>query len=689
MPRIPTYQQQSTPNAALAIPTADPGTAVARGLANVAQGARQMGGALGYREEVLRRKEEADSMSAAHLAATKARADWATNLVQSMQAEQDQPDGFTDRRVTDFDKFSGELVATGKTASAKQYLSGVMADLRADIVTRSLPWEAERSVQKRSSQYAQSIDHQRITVRTDPTQYDKALEQQAVALNAAGLPQGDRDRLWEVTKEGLAGSAVETLIERSPGAMLKALRQPPGKSGFAAVEGLNADQRDRAINAAEAEVRRREAEARARAAEARQGLAEQEADAFAAKAAGLPATLPSRNAYVAAYGPDGAKRYAQKSQLFGVFDVVSAAVLLPPEEGAAAIAEYRPTQQAGAADQAQIAGAAVAMYEQQRKAFEANPAGMLVGRDPELRAALEGATQPGADPKATQDYVRRVTSAQRAAGIAAPAVLPEDLAAQYAAALAYDPKNPAKRTQALQALQAQWGKAYPQVVRQVLPKAEATAQVLVGMTPETGRQLDAALADGGRETLSKVVPKADAKNFTEALQTQLGPFARTLRDNSDGLGVYERHFEAAQVLGLSMIARGESPRAAAEKAARAVINDQFQYEGTARIPTAYGAKAVMAGAEAAQQAAVGPEKLAIASSQWSDTETAQAELKDTIRRGGYWVTNDDGTGLVLMIAHNRGTSAVMRADGRRYEFTFDELQQLGAKSAGADLWWVH
>ena len=678
MPRIPTYEQQTTASGTLSVRTVDTGGEdLIRGGAMLAGAARETSRNARYVQEVDRRKKIADDVSSAHLAATKASAHWTQHLFERQQQADADPTGFTDGLLTDFDKYGTELVATAQTAEGKAYLTGEVAQLRGQLVSRSLPWEAERGITRRADQYSQSVDQQRIALRADPSLFDKVIEQQSVAINAASLPTAVRDKLWAQTRQSIAESAVATLIQRDPAGTLKALRTGPGQSGSSIIEGLSADDRDRAMGAAQSEIHRREAEARARSVEARQALSEAEADALAAKSVGMPAQMPSRAQYVAAFGAtEGNKRYTQKTQLFGVYDAINAAVLMPPTEAAAAIAAYRPTQQAGAADQLDVARAAVGLYEQSRKAFEADPAGTLIGRDPQLRAAYEAATAPGATPQAVQQYAAKVRSIQSAAGIGAPKILPAAQAEAIAAQLTFDPKQPQKRAQQFQLLEQTWGRSYSQILREVAPKMDGTARVMVGMQPEKAARLDAAIAAG--EQAGKSVPQANQKAVNDELEALLAPFAATLSDNVDFDQRYGEHYEAARSLALSAVARGESPRVAARNAVQAVVGDTYQVHGRVRIPQGMAAEPVLAGAEWARREAL-KQPLRIEASSYSDDAQAQADLKETIARDGYWVTNDDHTGLLLRVPTRRGNSTVYRADGTPYTLTWAELDQMAAQ----------
>ena len=677
MPKIPTYEQQSTPQGVLIAP--EPQRSAAVGLGVLTSNLRQTAYSLQAVKDSDQRKAEADSIAEMNLVLAKGDAEWDQHFQERTQAEDATPDGFTPRILADFDKWAGEARGAAKTERARQLADLSITQMRGRLSQASLRWETEKGIEQRGIKYSTSVDYQRKVLRSNPDQFDQVLEQQAVALREAGLPAATTERLWINTRDQLSASAVETLVERNPYQALKSLRAEPGKSGSTAIEALSADARDQAINAAEAEVRRREAEARARAAEARQSLSDQEADAFAAKASGLSASLPSRGAYVAAYGAaEGNRRYSQKAQMFGVFDVVNAAVLMPPSEAAATLSAYKPQQQAGAADQAQIQRAALGMYEQQRKAFEADPAAALVSRDPQLRGLFDAATAPDATPAQWQAYATRARAAQTAAGITDVRLLPAGMAEHVAGQLAFDPKQPEERTKRLQALQAQFGPLYPQILREVAPKLDGTARVLVGMSPEQGARLDAALAAGGKEGLGKVVPKDQTKQLGDALAGELRPLANTLRDNVDFESIYGQHYDAAMVLAMSLVARGESPRKAAQAAAAAVINDQFDYRGTVRVPKGQPTDAILAGADRAKFDAQASGTFRIAASSYSNDEQAQADLRAAIERGGYWVTNGDQSGLVLMVPTRRGASQVLNADGSPVAYTWAELTQKAA-----------
>jgi hypothetical protein len=228
LPRIPQYEQQTTPGAQLVVRNPSTGSNdIARGLAVVTGGARQMGRSLKYVEEVQQRKLEADAKAETHGKLSEFEAQQITGLTERKLAAEGDPAGFTDQLLKDFDEQAGKIVGEARTPDAKQYAQEQLTQLRARLHSSALPWEAEKGIRHRAGQYERSIDSQRIIVRANPEQFDEVLERQGAALNALSLPADVRDELWANTKEAVAASAVESLIDRNPSRALKALRQAP------------------------------------------------------------------------------------------------------------------------------------------------------------------------------------------------------------------------------------------------------------------------------------------------------------------------------------------------------------------------------------------------------------------------------------------------------------------------------
>lgn len=269
MPKIPQYQQQSTAQATLSPRTLDTGGQdVVRGLAVIGAGAERMGRSLKYVQEVEQRKAVADDLSATHLAMTKAGAHWSQYATETKVNAEGDPAGTWGRMGGEFKKYSGDLLATAKTPEGRAYLEGEIAKLEGQLASTMIPWEAERGIKFRAIQFQDSFDPAAVTVRADPSLYGTTLEQQAAVLSRINVPGDVRDELFVEMKGTIAAAAVETLMDRDPHAMKKALASKPGESGIEAVEGLSNKARERALDMVTMKIDRAEAKAEAAAARA-------------------------------------------------------------------------------------------------------------------------------------------------------------------------------------------------------------------------------------------------------------------------------------------------------------------------------------------------------------------------------------------------------------------------------------
>ncbi len=671
MPAIPIIRQQT--NASMA--------GLGPGPSDAGRGIVALGDAISDRSRVdaqIRMREielqERNAAAEANAEVMDARTHWMEQFQQRQQSAAPGAEGFTPQVMTDFDTDAAERVKKGRTQAARTYLQQHLSQVRLGLFQDALQFEAVEGAKHREGLLLQGVDKAKIAAEFKPEQFDALLEEQAVAINASGAAPQRAEELRGAAKAQIAEAAVLGMIRRNPSATLKQLNDE--KTKISAINALEFEDRERLRNAAESEVRRLESEARARAAEARDTLRQDEADALAAKAAGLPAFLPSKAAYTAAYGADGEARRAKASQVFRVYDVVGSAVAMPPEQAAAELRKFAPTQQSGAADQSQIYGQAVQLYAQQRKAFEADPAAGVMARNPELGAMFEAALEEDADSAAVEAYAGRVRSLQAAAGIASPQLLPAAVADRVAAQLEPNPNNPGARAANIAMLEKQWGKHYGDVLRQVQPKLTGYASVLVNMPPDPAMRLDQAIAQ--KAELDKSVPGTAKADIGRTVEAGMQDFALSMADNADAETQIGQHMEAAELLAKSYVARGMAPGKAGELAVQNVLSAyQFRGQGgdkpTLRIPADLDADATARGAWSLKNRVASESGLRITSNAFSDQAAAEKDLAATIRRHGYWITNEDGTGVVLRIPHRSGMGYVYRKDGTRVEYPWSTV----------------
>lgn len=438
--------------------------------------------------------------------------------------------------------------------------------------------------------------------------------------------------------------------------------------------------------AAEEERQRKEAEmeARLRRSEARDALMDARADSLAAAEAGLPtARMPDRSLYVAAYGGDeGPTRYEQDSKLFGVFETVATAVTLPTAEGLAMVGRYKVTQQEGAAVDSKIHDVAMRQYVTQRKAMEADPAGSILARDRALEslyaAAMDGNTG------AAEQYAQKVTAKAAAMGIE-PRILPEAQAESLAAAMRFDPENPRRRVDTIKSWKEAWGnRRFPQILREVAPKLEGDARLLVDMTEQDALTYDAALA-AGPENVKKAVPKDKAKTIGDSVESEITDLTDTMASEVDAAGQIAQYKEAAETLAFSLAATNNmSGKDAAAAAVNMLYRKKYNFRDTLRVPkveTAGGRlraidpDAVVRGAEAVR-ASISADDLLVKTSVYGDADLDRATLLEDVRRDGKWFATPGEAGAELRIMRAGRYVPVASKDGQPIRRTWEQLESV-------------
>jgi hypothetical protein len=610
-----------------------------------------------------------------------------TNGIQS-EAEWDQhldSLDFTDEgALPALDKQLAEAraksAANYKTPEARERWDTIWTQVETKVRGRAIERRGQALGQQSTDQAASALDTAAQLVGRDPSRY---AAQRALALKLVeelpGLDANMRRDFARGVDAKLSVAAVGAMIRTNPRAALKALSaagDENGKVGIAAIDALEFDRRDALTGHARSEVARLDADARARQAEARDVLRADVEDAFAQRAMGLPATMPDRKRFVAAYGDEGVGRYTAARTRWTAYDAAAEAAFLPPAEAAGRLSRLKGADgQEGASDRLAAYQTAVQVYGEQRRQLEADPAAVLTARDPGLQRLLDAGAQ--GDPAALKQYVDRQRALQATLGVEKTAVVPESIATRVAAQLQPNPDQPGARAEKIQQLAQAWGPAWPDVLRQVSPKLEGAARVMVNMRPETARQLDAALTQDTAGA-AKVLPKGDATLIDETVAQELEPFANSLADSLDAESRIDEHASAAKALALSLRLRGVGAADAARQAVQAVVGEQYEFRGQARIPRAFDADAVMDGARRAQERLLG-ETLAVAAMPNSDAAAAQKDLKYNVRAQGYWATSPDGGGLVLRIPSRRGAGTVYRADGKPVAYSWAELAAFGSE----------
>ena len=284
-----------------------------------------------------------------------------------------------------------------------------------------------------------------------------------------------------------------------------------------------------------------------------------------------------------------------------------------------------------------------------------------------------------AEPSAVDAYVARVKSIQTAAGIASPQVLPESMADAYAGMLVPDPKVPGKRAARLTQMEQAWGAHYGDVLRQVAPKLDGVGQIIPFVPARTAVRLDTLAADP-KPVMEALQQSGKKSELEEAVTGQMEDLDRTMPAGvvMDGAAVSQQYREAVTLYAADLVRSGASPSKAAAQAAQEIIGTQYDLRDTLRIPRReeagrgrpIDADAVENGTKATIRQLGAAGQFGIKPSANERPEDAQADMRDLVRREGFWITNGDETGAVLATPQG----VVIGADGKPVTMTWAQLE---------------
>jgi hypothetical protein len=673
MPRAREYRQQTNAPRGAQLREL---RATAQPLVNLEAGANQLA-----RNVDVARREREDRLKESELRRAltdgiDAEAKWQQYETDTVAQAPADGAGLMEKFDEDFAGFRAKAIQGYATQEGRERAEVVLQRLHLDTRRRIGAAQADLLAKDSGRRVSESVSNAGRLVNIDPSRYVE-LEgmTQGVIAELPGLSAEQRARLAVETRQSMATAAGRGAAISQPYSTLKELSKEKPDAPWARHLDLDSVLQLRSV--AQSEVNRREHEARSRQIELQSTLRADLADAFAFRSQGSAARLPDRSRFVAAFGKEGGARYAEAVERWGIYDAVGEAAFMPPAEAQAVLARLKPTSQDGAAERAQNFEAAQRIYAQQRQQLEADPVGVLVNRDPMIRAARDTVIGDGSQPPSAESvsvYFNTLRSRQAALGIAEPKLLPESQRASIAAGLVFNPENPRARVQAIAGLRQAYGREFPAVMREVAPKLDGIARVMIGMKPADAERLDGAFAQ--KEAFKTTLPPKATNEIKKALAGELAAFSATLADNPDAEERIAEHVEAATLFAQSMVLRGTSPQAAAKAAADAVVLSRFEIVNDLRIPKGVDGSTVLSslGGIKANLAAGGQFFIPPDPSVKIDDATAQARMRNLIAREGYWITNEDGSGVALRIPLGGGRGEVYNADGTPVEFKFWDLQ---------------
>jgi hypothetical protein len=326
---------------------------------------------------------------------------------------------------------------------------------------------------------------------------------------------------------------------------------------------------------------------------------------------------------------------------------------------------------------------------------EADPAQYIA--DHPIAAKARAALDPN-QPATYQAYAAAEIGLQQHVGAAEPQVLTKGQAERLAARwTAPDANGGATAVAAdIQKQATLWGAYWPQVYRQIAPKANEMIRVIgAGVQPAAAKQLLEAQGVKDEDLLKgEDDPSTKRSDISKAVSDELKPFAASLvgSQRSQTLPDFQKVGERLAILRLEQSPGNAS--AAAKSAIDDILNFKYDYKDSFRVPrdTGVDPSVIQAGAVEAKRLLGDPDVLNAPSGLQSagplalapkvdrhgrglSEEYLKQETAESLRLDGKWVTDPKKeSGLVLMQPDGY---AARRPDGTPLLLTWGQLATLG------------
>lgn len=313
------------------------------------------------------------------------------------------------------------------------------------------------------------------------------------------------------------------------------------------------------------------------------------------------------------------------------------------------------------------------------KQQQTDPAAYVAQYSPTAKQALATAQQVGT-PEAYQKYVDTTLAEQRRLGVQQPQILPnaavDQLATDFNSRVAAGGTENAAKL--IEQWQGSWGKNFGAIIQQVGNKLPAEAQVIATGLPKDLAERMASVTPLKDSELKAGLEKGQADDVNQSVASEMLPFAESLQGQGGGISTYNTMYKAATRTATSYVLGGMSPKDAAQKVVKGMINDKYDFFGTYRVPKSLDTAAVSRGAEKALETIKPEDLMPLPGIKGVMPEQNAEQLHSAVQSGGQWVPTNDESGLALTLNGYR----VRGKDGNPIVRSWADLQQAGVRDAG-------
>ncbi|EFP3115178.1 transglycosylase SLT domain-containing protein [Salmonella enterica subsp. enterica serovar Heidelberg] len=313
---------------------------------------------------------------------------------------------------------------------------------------------------------------------------------------------------------------------------------------------------------------------------------------------------------------------------------------------------------------------AQAKLNQVMKARESDPGSWLQTNSPVVKNAFEQYQNN----QASGEYlVSRLEAEKDRLGINSKKVLPDVMVNNLIQQI---DNNKESSVTAIQSVAQSFGKYSDLVMQQVQKSAYPALQVI--MATNNPRAANALWQNRSIKTseLRGSFEKTDADSADSSWNDQAKDFAGTMVVQPGGAAVWNNFNEQGKRLTYTYMQRGMSPGDAAKQAYQDVLGEQYQTNGTWRMPNNAGhdIRDVNDGANEYLKNLSADQIMPLIGDARLPDEVNREQSISRIRDNAQWVTNSDETGLTLMM----NGLLINNAQGQPITVSFADLAKLGA-----------
>ncbi|WP_410736487.1 transglycosylase SLT domain-containing protein [Citrobacter freundii] len=313
---------------------------------------------------------------------------------------------------------------------------------------------------------------------------------------------------------------------------------------------------------------------------------------------------------------------------------------------------------------------AQAKLNQVIKARESDPGTWLQANSPVVKNSFEQYQNN----QASGEYlVSRLQAEKDRLGINSKKVLPDTMVNNLISQI---DNNKESSVTAIQSVAQSFGKYSDQVMQQVQKSAYPALQVI--MATNNPRAANALWQNRSVKTsdLRGSFEKTDADSADSSWNDQAKDFAGTMVVQPGGSAVWNNFNEQGKRLTYTYMQRGMSPSDAAKQAYQDVLGEQYQTNGTWRMPNNAGhdIRDVNDGANVYLKNLSADQIMPLIGDARLPDEVNREQSISRIRDNAQWVTNSDETGLTLMM----NGLLINNAQGQPITVSFADLAKLGA-----------